>query len=147
MPTSNPRLTITLQPHLAAQLRKLSELTGNSQSGLISEMLDGSIPVFERLIVVLTAAKEAKEAMRGKLSASIADGQARVEAQLGLVLEDFTQVTGELLAEAEAVKRRARRGGAAKRVRGGVPGVSTPLSNRGVRSTTKTPKPLKGKGV
>jgi hypothetical protein len=146
MPTLNPRLTITLQPQLAAQLRRLSELTGNSQSKLISEMLEGSGPVFDRLITVLTAASEAKEAMRGKLSASIEQGQARVEAQLGLVLEDFTDATEDLLQEAEAIKRRARRVAPAKRVRSAAPGFVTPLSNRGVRSTKNTGKTTKGRG-
>ena len=54
------RLTITLQPTLAAQLRKLSQLTGNSQSALIGELLEGSGPVFDRMIQVMEAAKTAK---------------------------------------------------------------------------------------
>ena len=56
MATKNPRLTITLQPSLAAQLRRLSELTGNSQSSLIAELLEGSGPVFDRMIKVMEAA-------------------------------------------------------------------------------------------
>ena len=56
MTTKNPRLTITLEPALAAQIKRMSELTGNSQSAIISELLDGSAPVFERVIKVLEAA-------------------------------------------------------------------------------------------
>ena len=56
MTTQNPRLTITLQPTIAAQLKELSRLTGNSQSSLIAELLDGSSAVFARVIQVLTAA-------------------------------------------------------------------------------------------
>ena len=59
MPAKNPRLTITLQPVLAAQLRRLSELTGNSQSALIAELLEGSEPIFTRMIQVLEAAEQA----------------------------------------------------------------------------------------
>ena len=59
MPTPNPRLTITLEPSTAAQLRRMSELTGNSQSSMISELLSQSAPVFDRLITVLEAAEVA----------------------------------------------------------------------------------------
>ena len=77
MPAKNPRLTITLQPSLAAQLRKLSELTGNSQSALIGDLLEGTGPVFDRMIQVLEAAKTAKESMRGKLADDMEHAQPR----------------------------------------------------------------------
>ena len=136
MPAKNPRLTITLQPSLAAQLRKLSELTGNSQSALIGELLEGSGPVFDRMIQVLEAAKTAKESMRGKLADDMEHAQAKMEGALGLVLEGFDEITASLLDEAEAVTRRARR--KARRRSAGPSGVlsaaaPTPISNRGVR--------------
>lgn len=140
MTTSNPRLTITLQPSLAAQLRTMSELTGNSQSSLISELLDGSAPVFDRMIAVLTAAKAAKASLRGQLSADMAKAQTRVEKHLGIVLGEFDAATQPLLDGFEDVQRRARRGskGAASADTGALPGAKpTPLSNRGVRSLTK----------
>lgn len=145
MPAKNPRLTITLEPTLSAQLRRLSELTGNSQSKLIAEMLEGSTPVFARLIQVLEAAQTAKESIRGKVAEDMGDAQARVEKQLGLILEDFDQTTAPLLQEAEAITRRARKrtGRASASVSaapapaaGGLVSASvTPPSNRGVRST------------
>ena len=87
MPAKNPRLTITLQPSLAAQLRKLSELTGNSQSGLIGDLLEGSGPVFDRLIQVLEAAQTAKDSMRGKLTQEMGAAQSKVEDALGMALK------------------------------------------------------------
>ena len=145
MPAKNPRLTITLEPSLAAQLRKLSELTGNSQSSLIGELLEGSGPVFDRMIQVLEAAKTAKESMRGKLADDMEQAQAKMEGALGVVLEGFDQFTGSLLDEAEAVTRRARRKGPASGARAPAGGLGaaapTPISNRGVRSdpiATKT---------
>lgn len=130
MPAKNPRLTITLQPTLAAQLRKLSELTGNSQSALIGELLEGSGPVFDRMIQVMEAAKTAKEAMRGRIAGDIEQAQARLEEGLGMALEGFDQWTGSLLDEAEAVTRR----GVGKRSAARPGAVApTPISNRGVR--------------
>ncbi len=130
MPAKNPRLTITLQPTLAAQLRKLSELTGNSQSALIGELLEGSGPVFDRMIQVMEAAKTAKEAMRGRIAGDIEQAQARLEEGLGMALEGFDQWTGSLLDEAEAVTRRGVGKRSAARPGAAAP---TPISNRGVR--------------
>ena len=140
MPAKNLRLTITLQPTLAAQLRKLSELTGNSQSALIGELLEGSGPVFDRMIQVMEAAKTAKEAMRGRIAGDIEQAQARLEEGLGMALEGFDQWTGSLLDEAEAVTRRARRGPAPRGVSGPGAAAPTPISNRGVRYDPKATK-------
>ena len=146
MPAKNPRLTITLQPSLAAQLRKLSELTGNSQSALIGDLLEGTGPVFDRMIQVLEAAKSAKESIRGKLADDMEHAQAKMEGALGLVLEGFDEFTGSLLDEAEAVTRRARRKGAAGPARapsGGLGAAApTPISNRGVRYDPKATKDI-----
>ena len=144
MPAKNPRLTITLQHSLAAQLRKLSELTGNSQSALIADLLEGTGPVFDRMIQVLEAAKTAKESMRGKLADDMEHAQSKREGALGLVLEGFDEITGSLLDEAEAVTRRARRkgpAGAARAPAGGLGAAApTPISNRGVRYDPKATK-------
>lgn len=146
MPAKNPRLTITLQPTLAAQLRKLSELTGNSQSSLIGELLEGSGPVFDRMIQVMEAAKTAKESMRGRIAGDIEQAQARLEEGLGMALEGFDQWTGSLLDEAEAVTRRARRKGPASGARAPAGGLGaaapTPISNRGVRYDPKATKDI-----
>jgi hypothetical protein len=140
MPTKNPRLTITLTPSLGAQLRTIAELSGNSQSSLIAELLEGSGPVFVRMIDVLQAAKGAREAMRGKVAQDLDNAQGKLEAQLGLAMDTFNEYTGDLLDEAEAVKRRVKKGSAGGlRVRSAAL-PSTPLSNRGVRSKNKTDK-------
>ena len=148
MPAKNPRITITLKPILATQLKRLSELTGSSQSGLIGEMLDGSIPVFERLIVVLEAAHQAKAELKDHMSESLQAGQAKVEAQLGLALEEFDRASQPILVAAEDVKRRAAGAGGARVARpmgATVSPASTPISNRGVRSTATSTKKIKSK--
>lgn len=160
MPAKNPRLTITLEPALSAQIQRMSELTGNSQSKIIGELLQGTSPVFERLIRVLEAAKSAKAAIKGKAAADVEAAQTRMEETLGIVMDDFDNLTGSLLDDVEAVERRARKttqpasgqaqrrtlagAAAGPRLRGGSgasDSVTTPLSNRGVRydqTATKT---------
>lgn len=136
MTTKNPRLTITLTPTLSAQLREISRLTGNSQSSLIAELLEGSQPVFDRVIRVLSAAEDAKQALKGRVADDIDRAQTKVEAQLGLALEELDNATQPFLDQMEAIKRRARRPGDAPAPADGArSATSTPMSNRGVRST------------
>jgi hypothetical protein len=143
MPTHNPRLTVTLKPSTYAQIKEVSRLTGSSLSALIAEILEGSEPVFDRLIQVLLAAQQAKQQVRSKVVSDMEEAQGRIENQLGLALETLDGFTGDLLNGAETVKRRARRAApgdaqaaqdAARRER------RTPLSNRGVRSTANPAK-------
>jgi hypothetical protein len=149
MPTLLPRINVTLSQPAAAVLRRLSELTGNSQSRLIGEMVQEALPVLERMCQVLAAADKAKLVMRTNSAERLQAAQSKVEAQLGLVLEGFDEYTGSLLSDVEAVHRRERRsGGQARAARPGVApieasatpgkragrGSVTPPSNRGVRS-------------
>jgi len=147
MPTANPRLTITLEPAVSACLRRLSEVTGNSQSKLIAELLEGSVPVFQRVIATIEAAKLASDEIRGKLASDMQGAQSRIEAQVGIVFDEFDGATAPLLEAVNAVKRRARKGTGA-RARGAVRAAdsepSTPMSNRGVRSTANPIKTNRG---
>jgi len=144
MPASNPRLTITLKATTAAQLRMLSELTGNSQSALIAELLEANEETFGRLITILQAANAAKAAMSEEAATGLRDAQRKLEKQLGLTLDAVDLVAAPLIAEAERVARRGRKRGPADAASGRAAGlrtrVPTPMSNRGVRSTAKTTK-------
>lgn len=138
MPTSNPRITITLEPSVAAQLRRMSQLTGNSQSSMVSEILMQSSSVFERLITVLEAAEKAQIAAREESAERLKDAQEKVERQLGLVFDFFESAEKTLLDEAERISRRRARvvtePAISPRARAAAKRPSTPLSNRGVRS-------------
>lgn len=95
------------------QLRELSRLTGNSQSGLISDLLDGSHSVLDHTIEVLRAAETAKMALHGNLANSLMQAQSLVHSKLGIVRQGAAERTPEH-DQLELI------------------GV-TPLSNRGVR--------------
>ena len=116
MPTKNPRLTITITPELSAQLRRVSQLTGQSQAGLISELLEGSGSVFDRLIVVLEAAEEARWNLQGHVTGDMKQAQQRIEGQLGLALADAGEdVEAVLLGRMESINRRGRKARGAER--------------------------------
>ncbi len=130
MTTTNPRLTITLQPFVSAQIRELSRLTGTSQSGVIAELLESSSPIFDRLITVLAAAEAAKAELGGQVKRDLEAAQTRVERQLGLILEDFADVTRPILDQAEGIRRRARRGALRPPYLTGGSGMTNPLQNQ-----------------
>jgi hypothetical protein len=155
MPTNNPRVNVTLKPSTAAVIRKLSELTQNSQSGLIAELLEANEDTFARLCTVLQAANEAKSALTEEMSSGLQLAQAKLETQLGLVLETMNDASAPILEAAEKVRRRAARsdgggtrGAGGSSVDSGRRAVaSTPMSNRGVRSIAKKPRsPVKTRG-
>lgn len=140
MPAKYPRLTITMRPALHALLRRLSELTGQSQSALIFELLDGAEPVLTRVIRLLEKAELAKEELHGHLARDMAGAQQRIERQLALSLDDLGLASADqyLVPEVDedGPQRRARRvaSGSRREPRA----KPTPLSNRGVRSLTST---------
>ena len=121
-------------------------MTGNSQSALISELLDGSSPVFDRVIRVMEAAQQAQQSIKGSLAQGLDDAQTKVEQQLGLVLDIFDDATLPLLDELETVKRRSRRTprrDLRERVAPGREAAEpTPMSNRGVRSDPTATKAI-----
>lgn len=148
MPAKNPRLTITLKPALAAQFRQLSQLTGNSQSALIGDLLEGSEPVIARVIQVLEAAQVAKQSLRGRLADDMDKAQAQVEGALGVAMSGFHDITGVILKEAEAVTREGRRRGEpASGGDGTVSASPTPISNRGVRLDPNATKTIATKSI
>lgn len=152
MAAKHPRLTITMQPTLHAIFRRLSELTGQSQSQIVFELLDGSQNQLMRVIQLLEKTNDARESLHGKIGSDLQDAQDRVERQLGLVLDDLGEP--EYLQESFATERvpfRSRPKAALSREGAPLAGkrlaakrplgvVEPPLSNRGVRSLTKQGK-------
>lgn len=139
MPATNPRLTITVTPSVASVLRTLSAITGNSQSAILGELLEANLPIFERMVRVLEAARKVKDDHRQKVAENLEEAQGRLEQQLGLVLAEFDGAAKPVLDAAERIERRAGRaeGGAASSARAAGRGARrTPMSNRGV-----TPRP------
>ena len=142
MATKKPRLTITLEPALSDSLRRLSELTGNSQSSLISEMLSGSGPIFEKMIRVLEAAEVAKGAIKGRVTRGLDDAQTKFEKALGLSLVGFDELESVLLEVAEPPPKGQTATASESAAAAGISALPTPLSNRGVRNSSR---PLKNK--
>ena len=142
MPTQNPRISVTLTPEVSAILRRVSELADKSQSAFVAELLEQSVPVFQRMVRILEAAKAAKASGASDLVGNLDEAQARIEQQLGLALDSMDEGFRPLLEAAEEVKR--RRAGAGGAPRSGAPAAPAavsrrrgpPASNRGVTTST-----------
>ena len=145
MPTENPRITITLTPSTHSLLRELSSLTGNSMSSTVGELLSGNEPVFERIVTVLRAAQEVQREGKQSMLDALNQAQGRIEKQLGLALEAMDQGSKPVLAKAEEIRRRGRRGHPRAGEGSDREGAVTPPSNRGVRSTANPLQKAKSK--
>ena len=140
MTTKKPRLTISLDPEMSQSLRRLSELTGNSQSSMISEMLSGSAPIFEKMIRVLEAAEVAKGAIKGRVTRGLDEAQAKFENALGLSMVGFDELESLFLDVADEPQKGHLPTASGSAVAGALSAQPTPLSNRGVRSNRTPPK-------
>lgn len=155
MPAVNPRITITLKPEVHDVLKRLSSLTGNSQSSMVSDILTDSLPVFENMVQVLAAAEKVRsEALKSQeqIARGLKLAHGRIERQLGLSLMDLAESFQPILEAAAEVDRRAELDGDSGSLCGtGSPAEaarrgSTPISNRGVRSTPEATEGSKEQG-
>ena len=150
MATQNPRITITLHPDTYTVVKELSRLNSESMSATVGGLLDQVSPVLERIITVLTAAEQAKAAVKDRLVDDMEEAQAKMEKSLGVVLDDFEAMGQPFLDLFADVQRKAPKGAKAERARAQRKGPvgkgprllaarsATPPSNRGVRSDPKT---------
>lgn len=107
MPTLNPRLSVTLEPSTDAVLRRLSELTGQSKSSIVSEILHSSEQIFERMVITLQAAEKIKANLSAVSIQGFEEGEKRLHEQLGIALDAFDTASKPILDQAEAISRRA----------------------------------------
>jgi hypothetical protein len=133
----NPRINATLTPAAAAVLRELSELTGNSQSSIVGDLLESAVPVFSRVCTALRAAAEINASAKTEIAAGLERAQTKLEGQLGLMLGDMDDTLAPLLQQAEKIARRgAATVGAAPRRSGSPPvAVTRGVGQPGRRAT------------
>lgn len=131
MPTAKPRITITLTEHQHFVLSKLSGLQRASMSSIVVDLLDTTLPVFERLVGVLDNAASAPQNVLDELRRSAQTAEAQV-------VEMGSSISGLL---EELVKRASREDSTAPEGRREASReAKPPTSNRGVRITSPQPK-------
>lgn len=124
MPTSKPRITITLTDHQHQVLSSLAKVQKVSMSSIVVDFLDSTIPVLERLAVVLESAANAPQSVRDQIKQSAESAEMQyghLPAELGQQLDFMVRVAGG----AAALSGEESQPAAA--------GDRPPTSNRGVR--------------
>lgn len=89
MPSKNPRIALTLEPHRYELLTRLAKHQGKSRAAVITETLELIYPVMERVCVVLEAAQLAQESSREGLRQSVAKAEAELLPQLYRAVDQF----------------------------------------------------------
>lgn len=88
-------------------MARLSQLTGQSKSSFIAEVLESSMPVLERMVTVLDAAKQVKDSLKETTKKSMEASEAMLHDVLGITMDIFDQSAKPILEEAERIQRRA----------------------------------------
>lgn len=78
MPTKKPRITITLEPEMERLLSKLAALQGRRRGEILSELLETVREPFERVAVLMQAAKDAPASALQGLRTSALQAEAAV---------------------------------------------------------------------
>jgi uncharacterized protein (DUF1778 family) len=130
MPTTKPRITITLSQHQHDLLGAMANAQKVSMSSIVVELLDTAVPVLERVMDLINAAKRAPQEALDELKRSLDRAEHHV---LGMQQEAIGQL--DLLVKEAGGMGEAHRGSpvtaASKRRRPATP--KPPTSNRGVR--------------
>lgn len=152
MPTVNPRVNVTLSPSLDSLVARMAGLQGVSKSQVLRELLEAAEPALQRAAALMEAASRVKVQVLEGLGASLEKAQDKAEAQLSVHLAAMEAMTGDLVAEAQAVRgrrppARGQRAGAGAPVAAAAVPPNPPASNRGVKSgraAGKTGAPQRG---
>nr|CRY96429.1 hypothetical protein [uncultured prokaryote] len=134
MPTTKPRITITLSDEQHATLHALSQLQGVSMSSIVVDLVDTTLPVLQRLTEVLKNASQAPQAVLDSLRASLDSAESEMVGHGAAVMGQL-----DMLVKLGAGAVDVTRSGAAA-----VPEPKPPTSNRGVRNV---PTPSKNRVI
>lgn len=134
MATTKPRITVTLTQRQHDVLRVISECGGSSMSAFISEILEQSLPVLERMAESFRKIKAAQDEQKKRIIADLDQAQAEVEPVLDQVLGQFDLFMAKIERAAGAAETSARADGT-----GAPAAVSTPVTNRGVTPSPSHP--------
>lgn len=142
MATSKPRITITLRPRQYEVLKAISDNSGQSMSAFVSEILEQSLPVLERMAESFRKIKSAQDEQKKRIAEELDQAQSAVEPILEQVMGQFDLFMAK-------VESAAGVGSTDARMRAGDPAPAearTPATNRGVTPSPSNPsKPAPSK--
>lgn len=142
MATTKPRITITLTKRQHEVLRSISESSGKPMSAFLMELIDGSMPMLERMAVAFQKIHAAQTAERKRYAAELEETQSALEPIVQQVVGQFDLFMSKVESRAGAVTDAAPAAPARRTA-----ARSSPLTNRGATPPKgKGRKPLQDKG-
>lgn len=141
MATTNPRITVTLTKRQHEVLRSISDTSGKSMSSFLCELIDGSMPMLERMAVTFQKIHKAQQMERQRYVQELDETQAAIEPIVQAAVGQFDLFMAKVEARADAVTDAARAAPARR------PNArSAPSTNRGATPPQgKGRKPLQDK--
>lgn len=124
MATDKPRITITLDPHVYATLKRMSELGGQPMSTIISELLDSVHDPFMRTVALLDAASQAPKQVKDGLRQSFEAVEREMYGAVGYTVAQMDWLTEQLGKPPAGDTVRPARAGRAVAPGGGAPADS-----------------------
>lgn len=142
MPTKKPRITITLTERQHEVLQSISSSSGQPMAGIVTEVLEEIMPIFEKMAVTFQHLKNAKNLEKAKFTQALDDAHSAFEPLVAETADQFDLFLGKIERAAGPAARGARA------VPGRPKAKPDPLTNRGVTTSgEKGPKPKGRKGL
>lgn len=140
MATTKPRITVTLTPRQHEVLKVISDCGGQSMSSLLGELIEVSLPTFERMANTFQKLKEARTMERARMVEALDDAQAALEPIASAAVDQFDLFLGK-------IESAVGSGGPERSEDSTEPtALPTPATNRGVTPTpSKTSKATRPK--
>jgi hypothetical protein len=139
MPTLKPRITITLSEHAHSVLSTLAQAQKVSMSSIVVDLVDTTLPVLERLSLILQNAAEAPQSVLDSLKKSLESAESEALGMQGAVMGNLDLFVALTESGKSEMSRDATKPEAPEHL-GGAGRGRPPTSNRGVRNTSPTSK-------
>lgn len=146
MPTTNPRINVTVSVSLDNLVGRLASFQRVSKSQVLRELLEEVEPALQRVAALMDATLEASEGVRQGLARQLERDHEAAADSAAVLMARFDRRTADLVSQAEAIRGKrpgSRRTEGPERARATperagapVPEVlrNPPTSNRGVKS-------------
>ncbi|MBE0600137.1 MAG: hypothetical protein IH568_02380 [Burkholderiaceae bacterium] len=139
MPTNKPRLTLTLEPEVAAAVDRLARLQGCPKSRVLTELLAGLGPILTKVADTLELAMRAQAGAKEGLRRAVDQAEAELQPMVAAVIAAYDglgQQIGEIAERLEGDGEGQRCDGAESRRRALAPAVEPSRSRKDPRPVT-----------
>lgn len=122
-----PRITITISDRQHELLQALSKFSGKPMSTAVSELLESTIPVMERMATVFQAIYEQRQKENERIKKNLSEAHDALEPMAMQMLDQFDMFMGKVAGAPPARRTRPARAGRTERT-----AATSPPTNRGV---------------